>query len=77
MPHSKFHALCLCLCGGKNLSTVKTSALKAKSGLNGPHVRHFGCLLDGYYTIHYVPPPISCNAMTLQDLLLTTTWIWT
>ena len=37
----------------------------------------FGFLLDGYYTTHYAPPQISCNAMTLKDLLLTTTWIWT
>src|ERR1700704_6412953 len=40
----------------------------------------FGCLLDGYYTVHYVPPPQkknSRNAMTLKDLLLTTRGVWT
>src|SRR5713101_9235882 len=37
----------------------------------------FGCLLDGYYTVHYVPPPISRNALTLKDLLLTTRGVWT
>jgi len=37
----------------------------------------FGCLLDGYYTVHYVPPlPISRNVMTLKDLLLTTRGAW-
>src|SRR6266849_2409669 len=38
----------------------------------------FGCLLDGYYTVYYVPPPtISRNALTLKDLLLTIRGVWT
>jgi hypothetical protein len=36
------------------------------------------CLLLVYYTVYYVPPPpIPCNAMILQDLLLTTRGVWT
>ena len=36
----------------------------------------FGGLLDGFYTIYYAPP-MSRNAMTLKDLLLTTREVWT
>ena len=52
MPHCKFHAICFC--GGKTLSTVRTSALKQESGLSGPPARktqvrppivEVGCLL--------------------------------
>jgi len=35
----------------------------------------FGCNWMGI--VQYIMPPIPCNAMTLQDLLLTITWIWT
>jgi hypothetical protein len=36
----------------------------------------FGCLLYGYYTVHYAPP-ISRNVMTLKNLPVTTRGIWT
>jgi len=56
VSHSKFHALFLC--GGKTLSTDRTSALEQKSGLSAPHVCDFVCLLNGYYTVRNVPPRI-------------------
>jgi hypothetical protein len=56
VPHSKFHALCLCLCGGKTLSTGRTAALKPKSLLSGPHGRHFW-MFTGWVLHSILRPP--------------------